>query len=164
MWGSDSRPLDQELHILPTEPAEVPPCWIFLLIHPFSQNKNGIIEQLLLFLHLTHHEHPSCGLRIWLLQILLSGLFCERTEDQRQKKLGPGHRTRTQSVGCQKPGTNDTQAPCDLVVGVGKLQGLKKFMLQMGLEVRWSNCGSEQRSDFPQSFSANSRPPSPLNI
>lgn len=56
---------------------------------------------------------------------------------------------------------NDTHASCDLAVGVGKLQAPKKFMPQMGLDVRRSSRGSEQRSYSPQSFPANGRAPSP---
>lgn len=74
------------------------------------------------------------ALYIWLLQIPLSGWLTKGAEDQRQKYLGPGHIARAQSVGHQNPDV-DTQTSHDLVDRVGQPQHLKRFLLQVGLEI-----------------------------
>lgn len=82
-------------------------------------------------------------------QRVLPGLWNEGAEDQRQKYLGPGHTAGTGNVGYQNPGMDDTQASRDVVGGVGHPQRLEKFLLQVGLDIGWSDRGSGQRSYFP---------------
>lgn len=96
--------------------------------------------QLLLFFHFTHKEHPSRSL----LMTVVIWIVNEGIEDQRQKSLAPGHTASARVSDAGAP-VWMTQEPRDLV-GVGELQGLKNFLLQVGLEIRWSSRGSEQRT------------------
>ena len=41
----------------------------------------------------------------------------------------------------------------DLVVGVGKPQGLKKLLLQAGLELEWSSCAQSREVTSPKFLS-----------
>lgn len=120
----------------------------FLLNHPFFKPKMRLY---------CNFYFSSCNTQRASFQVYVYGygqrvlpeLLNEGAEDQRQKYLGPGHTAGTRSVGYQNPGVDDTQASRDVVVGVGYPQRLEKFLLQVGLEIGWSNGGSGQRSYFP---------------
>lgn len=61
-----------------------------------------------------------------------------------------GHTAHAKSIACQSPGVNDTRAFCDLVVGMGKLQGLKRFQLQVSLEIGWSSYAQSREVTSPK--------------